>query len=181
MLAEIARRAPAGGGHPAWHFGAVAAAAVGVFVFIKVSERRHERPSRVSLPARPRPTRFLVLLALASAGCSAIHAAVCPEHFREATAFGVFFLLASAAQAAWAIAVVVRPSRTLLSAGAVGNAGVVLLWGVTRAIGLPIGPEIWRPEAITVADALATQLEVGIVVGLSWVLSTQGRRRLVVT
>jgi hypothetical protein len=168
------------GGHPAWHFAAVAAAAVGVFLAIKVVEwwghrRAEDDPSRTRRPVA-RPGAPTVALALASLGSSAIHAAVCPSHFREATAFGVFFVVIAAAQAGWAIAIIVRPSRKLLVAGALGNAGVVAVWVLTRTVGLPLGPEIWRPEAITTADAVVTQLEVGLGLGAYWLLHGASRR-----
>jgi hypothetical protein len=152
----------------------VAAAAVAVFLAIKLLEwwghrRRTRRP--VARPSGP-----IAALALSSLGSSAIHAAVCPSHFREATAFGVFFIVISAAQAGWAIAIILRPSRRLLLAGAIGNAGVVALWVLTRTVGLPFGPEIWRPEAITAADAVATQLEVGLGLGAYWLLHGASRR-----
>jgi hypothetical protein len=109
-----------------------------------------------------------VALAALSAGGAAIHVAVAPDHFHEYALFGVFFLAASAAQAAWAIAVLVRPNRPLLVAAVIGNAGLIMLWALSRTVGLPVGPELWRPEGITAADALATQLEVVLVVGCAW-------------
>jgi hypothetical protein len=179
VLAQLLLANPKGD-HPAWHFGAVAAAAVGVFLAIKVMEwwghgRSEDDRSRTRRPVA-RPSGPIVALALASLGSSAIHAAVCPSHFREATAFGVFFIVIAAAQAGWAIAIIVRPSRRLLVAGALGNAGVVAVWVLTRTVGLPFGPDIWRPEAITTADAVATQLEVGLGLGAYWLLHGASRR-----
>jgi hypothetical protein len=177
------------GTHPAWHFAVVAAGGVGVFVIIKAKEFFDLRRSAGTAVDRgigwrrgaQRPSGPIVALALASAGCSAIHAVVCPSHFREAVAYGVFFLLASASQAGWAVLLLLRPSRRLLTAGALGNAAVVVLWAVTRTTGLPIGPAVWRPEAIGAADALAAQLELAVVLGAGWLLLRRGRWQLPAT
>jgi hypothetical protein len=145
MLAQLSQTGPSGGGHPVWHFAVVAAAALGVFVAIKAREWSDRHPpiglasgeaesrGRKRAPLA-RPSGPLVLLALASAGASAVHASVCPEHFREAAFLGVFFLAASAGQAAWAVLILVRPSRKLLLSGAIANAGMLMLWAITRAL-----------------------------------------------
>jgi hypothetical protein len=188
VLAQSLQSSGPVGTHPAWHFAIVAAAGVGVFAAIKAKEAWDHRlatkaararsaagqPQRTS---RPRPTGPIVALAVGSAGCSIIHAAVCRQHFREWVFYGLFFLAASAAQAGWAVLLLLRPSRRLLTIGAVGNAAIVVLWGVTRTIGLPVGPQVWRPEAVGTADALAAQLEIGVTLGAAWLL-LRGQRVL---
>ena len=160
------------GGHPLWHLLIVALVALATFVGIKVREywqlKKQTRANSMAADAsRPfTPTReAVVLLGGCSAAASAIHASVCADHFREAVAFGMFFVVASVLQAAWALLAIQRPTRRLLIAGAVGNTGVILLWIVTRTAGLPFGPETWRPEAITTADAVATVAELVVVAG----------------
>jgi putative NADH-flavin reductase len=69
-----------------------------------------------------------------------------------------------------------RPSRRLLVVGAVGNLAIVALWGVTRTVGIPIGPTPWRPEAVGTADALAVQLELALALGATWLLARGGQR-----
>jgi hypothetical protein len=179
------------GTHPAWHFAAVAGGAVLVFLAIKAKEGWDHHASGVAGARRtndhangsrrPRPSGPVVALAIASAGAAATHAAVGPVHFREAAAFGVFFALAAASQAGWAVLLLLRPTRRLLVVGAVGNAGVLALWALTRTIGLPIGPEAWRPEAIGAADALAAQLEIAITLGASWLLFRSAQSVRVIT
>jgi hypothetical protein len=66
-----------------------------------------------------------------------------------------------------------QPGRTLLTLGAVGNLAVVALWIMSRTVGVPIGPEVWRPEAITAIDSMATTLELAIVAGVPWFLFRQ--------
>jgi hypothetical protein len=131
-----------------------------------------------TLPARrPAPSRGTAALAAASAGAGLVHALVCPEHFKEAWSFGAFFLVAAAAQVAWAWRAWWRgATRSLLLAAAVGNAAVVVLWLVTRTVGLPIGPEPGVAEGVGGADVLATALELYLVVAAAWALTRQGRR-----
>jgi hypothetical protein len=178
--------AAGGGGHPVWHLLIVAIASVVVFAGLKAAEwwcsytKKHGRQgvARAGLesdagPGRPsaRPSSALVIgIAVASAGCSATHAAVGPSHFHEATAFGVFFVVASALQAAWAVLVVRGADRLLLAVGVAGNAAVLVLWAITRTVGLPFGPEIWRPEAVAAPDMFAALLELTVVLGGSWLL-----------
>lgn len=60
-------------------------------------------------------------------------------------------------QLAWALLVVVLPpSSRLYLAGAAGNAVVAATWLVTRTTGLPLGPEAGEPEAVGIADTVAT-------------------------
>jgi hypothetical protein len=122
---------------------------------------------RARANARPTAGAHLVAgaIALLSAGAGVIHLAVVPEHLEEWFAAGVFFIALGAFQIAWAPVVAFRPERWILLAGAVVNAGVVALWAVSRTTGLPVGPEAGEPEAIGLADGLATTLEALIVMG----------------
>jgi hypothetical protein len=160
-------------GHPFSHFLIVAGGAVAVFLGIKMAEWTRRSKSSAGPPRHQRRTWASIdqhtawTLAALSGTAAAVHAQVCPEHFRESAAFGVFFLCASAGQAAWAMAVCRRPGRTVLLLGAAGNAAVVALWAVSRTIGLPIGPQAWRPEAVSQPDTAATLIEVFIVVAVA--------------
>jgi hypothetical protein len=167
-MIELATARPAG--HPTWHLLVVALAAIAVFIGIKVEEhfRAHPLDRTNRAMARSGP---LLALAVCSAGAAGIHASVCAEHFQEFFAFGVFFVVAAALQAAWAVVICLRPTRAALLAGAVGNLFVVLLWAVSRTFGLPIGPEVWHPEALSTLDVLASVLEVALVVGASVLLT----------
>jgi threonine/homoserine/homoserine lactone efflux protein len=171
-------------GHPLWHLLIVAGGAVLVFVGIKAKEhwdrnprRRSRGAVRVDEPAHaPRsrwsaPTFPIMALALLSAASGAIHSAVSAEHFQEAFIYGVFFLTASTLQAGWAVLLVYRPQRTLLTFGAIGNTATIILWTLTRTVGLPFGPQPWRPEAIGIPDLTSTLLELAIVVGAATLLA----------
>ena len=88
-------------------------------------------------PARPG------LLDLASSGRSSsvaaagVHAAVFPHHLEESFLVGAFFLAVTLGQAGWACLVFLAASRERLVAGIVANLGLVVLWGVSRTVGLP--------------------------------------------
>ena len=60
--------------------------------------------------------------------------------------------------------VVLRPTRRLLTAGVLLNAGIIGVWAVSRIWGVPVGPDAWTPESITLADSLSSGFEAGIVV-----------------
>jgi hypothetical protein len=117
-----------------------------------------------------RPTVPVLVTALLSLVAASLHMLVCPEHFREALLYGGFFAVAAAAQLVWVGLALWRPSRWLLAAGLVGNLAVVLLWAVTRTVGIPLGPEAGAVEAIGALDVIATVGEVGIVACCAWLL-----------
>jgi predicted branched-subunit amino acid permease len=123
-------------------------------------------------PSLPRPA--VAVVAAASAGAAAIHAAVIPEHLEEWWAFGLFFLLTGVVQLVWAVMVVRSSSRSVIWLGVLGNASIVFLWIITRTVGTLIGPEPHTPETVGLADALATAFELVIVVTGAWLI-TEGR------
>lgn len=164
-------------GHPLWHLVAVLAAPVVIIGAFRCYDRIRyngiQRPPAARRPA-PRPSgpgdSQLKLLALASAGAALIHGAVCPEHFRDQTALGLFFLALCALQLGWSAAVLRRPSAALLRAGAVAGLMVVGLWLYTRTVGVPLGFEKGAVEPVGAADVVASALEV-VVAGLALRLS----------
>src|SRR5262249_42592161 len=78
---------------------------------------------------------------------------------------------------AFAIALLLRPSRGVLRAGILLNVGVVVLWAVSRVTGLPFGDDAWVAEPMTFPDTLATILEVVAVVGSYALLTGRLERR----
>jgi hypothetical protein len=102
-------------------------------------------------------------LAALSLGAGAIHFAVSGGHFDLSWTHGAFFAVVAWLQLAWAAAVILKPTRRLLIAGALGNAAIIGTWAVSRTWGVPVGPDAWTPEAVSFADVLATAFEGGIV------------------
>ena len=94
------------------------------------------------------------LLAALSLGAGVIHFAVSGEHYDVSWAHGTFFAVVAWLQLSWAIAVVLRPTRSLLTAGVLLNAVVLGVWAVSRVWGVPVGPDAWTPESIAVRSHL---------------------------
>lgn len=117
---------------------------------------------------RPQPLSttqrvILPLAVVASAAAAGVHAAVGPAHFRESLLFGTFFALAALGQLAWAGAASVHCTRALLRIGVVGNLAILVLWVVTRTVGLP-GGLLPAPEAVGPWDLACAAWEVAVVV-----------------
>jgi hypothetical protein len=113
------------------------------------------------------PARLLLLrgLAIASLVAAVIHFAVAGEHFAEYWAFGVFMLAAAWLQLAWAVGLLIRPSRAVIAIGAVLNAAIVVVYLVTRTVGDVIGPTPHTVEPVGFGDSFCTACEVIIVAG----------------
>jgi hypothetical protein len=114
---------------------------------------------------RPLAGVVAVGLALLSGAAAIIHFAVIGQHLREFWLFGAFFAVVALAQLAWALLAMARPSHRVWLAGAVGNAVVIVVWIVSRTLGLPLGAEAGHAEPVGFADALSTAYEVLLVVG----------------
>src|SRR5580704_18929975 len=74
-------------------------------------------------------------LAILSVAAAVIHFAVAGEHFQEYWLFGVFMLTVAWLQLAWAIVVASRMPPWLLASGAIINAGIIVIYIVTRTVG----------------------------------------------
>lgn len=105
--------------------------------------------------------RYLPVAVVSSAAAAGVHAAVGPEHFREQVLFGLFFVGAALAQIVWAVLMATRPQRSLLVAAVVGNSAVLVLWLVTRTVGLP--GLLPAPEAVGVWDLACGAWELVVV------------------
>jgi hypothetical protein len=100
-----------------------------------------------------------------------IHLWVMPEHFQEWWGYGTFFLAAALAQVAYVPLLVRLPNRTVLVLGIVGNSAIVLLYLLTRGVGIPLfGPEAGEIEEVGIIDVCATSSEAAIVVALGALL-----------
>lgn len=99
-----------------------------------------------------------------SAGAGTIHLSVAAGHLHEYVLFGAFFIALGIAQLGWAALIaLLGPSRRLLIP-ATANAAVVVLWAVSRTVGLPLGPSPGVPEAVGFPDVTASLFE-GVLVG----------------
>lgn len=138
-----------------------------------------------SSPAPPRHSPVALIAAIVLLiGAGAVHFAVVPEHLHEHLLFGAIFLVAGMTQVVAAVAVAVRPRRAVLAGTAAGSAALVLLWLVSRTVGLPVGPQVWTAEAIGIPDVTCVLLEVAaavVLAGLAWRGPRPRRRRPVRT
>ena len=94
-----------------------------------------------------------------STGAAVIHFAVIGEHWNEWWLAATFFIAVALFQLAWAMLVLLRPSRLVYLSGTAINALVVLTWIVSRTSGIPIGPEAGEPEPVGFPDVLSTAYE----------------------
>jgi hypothetical protein len=110
-------------------------------------------------------------LAVLSAACGLIHFAAAGEHFDVSWMHGTFFAVVGWLQLAWGVAVVVRPDeRRLLQAGIVLHGGTLVVWALSRAVGLPVGHDAGVAEPVAFADAMTSAFEATIVVATLAVL-----------
>ena len=105
-----------------------------------------------------------------------IHAAVIREHLQEWQAAGLFFLLLGVAQVIAALLVVgKRRTRSVLLGVGVLSFVPVLVWAVSRTVGLPFGPDPGSVEPLGLADAASTMLEIGTILAVVGMLSGGGQ------
>ncbi len=114
---------------------------------------------------------------MASAGAAAIHFAMVPAHSEESTLLAVGFAVVAWLQAAFAVGVLVRPTRGLLLAGAVLNTLAIGAWTWSRLFGLPFGIGGGEIEAVESIDALCAVLEAVVVGAALWTTRAPSRAR----
>lgn len=130
--------------------------------------RQQSEPSgrrrRTAAPDQP-GSRFTAERLLRIAGAAAlaaaavVHLAVIDEHFSTWPAAGWFFLLLGLAQGATALGLLSWPARHVALVGLPVNGGALLLWSVSRTVGMPVGPHAGQAEAAGRADVLCAGLE----------------------
>src|SRR4051812_41248319 len=91
-----------------------------------------------------------------------IHVQAAIGHADESTLFVVLFALLATAQFAWGLAVYRSATARLLWAGAIVSLGVVAFWALSRVVGVPFGPDPWKPEELSVFDAVASADEMAL-------------------
>jgi FtsP/CotA-like multicopper oxidase with cupredoxin domain len=125
--------------------------------------------------------RVFLYAAALSLMAALTHAWAMPEHFEEWWGYGIFFLIAAAAQAGYGLALLRWRGRVLLLLGVVGNLSVVSLWAVTRTVGIPFfGPHAGEVEGVGAVDLVATAAELALVTVLLAALLPYARRSEVV-
>lgn len=122
--------------------------------------------------------RLRAVLAMPAVGAGVVHAAVVAEHTDHHVTMGLAMALTAWAQLGWAAAVLVRPSRLLLVAGAAASGALVLVYAVVSAVGWPLGPASGEAEAQTAAGLLCVGLELAVLVAVPLALDARRASRL---
>ncbi len=104
--------------------------------------------------ARSRSSRESILTLVAALACMGglIHLGAAVDHFDEFPLYTLVFVLLTVTQMTWAALILRRPSDRLLLCGCGFNLAVLSLWVLSRTVGVPIGPRVWTPESVGVAD-----------------------------
>jgi hypothetical protein len=105
-------------------------------------------------------------VAILSVAAAVIHYALASENFQPHWSFGVVMLVAAWLQVLWAVAVIVRASRSMLWAGAVINAAIVVAY-------LAI-----RPAGDAVENGLGLALGAVVIAGCGWLLAARADHRV---
>ena len=105
-----------------------------------------------------------------------VHILVSPVYFAQWIGYGAFFVTVAALQGIGAMALTAgRPHRFFYWAGIVGNGGVVLMWVITRTVGIPFfGPAAGEVQPVGVPDLLATLIELALIVHLAVLVTRFG-------
>jgi hypothetical protein len=121
--------------------------------------------SRAALAVRSDGFRYAA--AAASAQAALVHNWALPPHFREWWGYGLALFLMAAAQGFYSGAVLLWPRRSVLVAGIAGNAAILVLYVVTRTLGVPlVGPHAGQVEAVAMPDLAAAIAEAALVIAL---------------
>ncbi len=124
-------------------------------------------------------------LAIMIMAAAVIHFAIAARYVEQYWLFGASTLVVAWLQGMWAIAVIARPSRPVLRAGAVLNAAVLILYLITAATGDAIGRAPKGAGLSGFGDGLCAVLEAVAIAGCAWLLTAVAshqvrRQRLVI-
>src|SRR4051794_23511777 len=125
-----------------------------------------QRPARPHAPAAPRSLRLDLAartgICVALIGATVIHGTVVAHHFQQWPPAGVFFLVLEVVEIALAVAAVYAWGPPTAQLVVLTGFATVLVWLVSRTLGVPIGPAIFQlPEPVGVPDLACCFLELG--------------------
>jgi hypothetical protein len=134
--------------------------------FLDRAVRLRQPPLTGAAGASPRAMEAVALAAAVASGVAgAIHAGAIGPHLGESRLFAAAFAAMAVAQGGWMVLVLVEPSRRRYLAGGGLNGVVVLIWLLSRTVGLPVGPDPGVAEPVGALDAIATLAELLAVLG----------------
>jgi hypothetical protein len=136
---------------------------------------------------RRRTEKLVGVCVIVSGGA---HGLVTQAHFQEWWGYGVFFLAAALCLVGFGLALITdaidprympgdvdRLRRLIYAVGAIGNVSILVLYVLTRTVGIPLGPGTGSVEPVGAIDVVAKASEVLAVLGLV-VLLVKTRPRL---
>jgi hypothetical protein len=143
-------------------------------------------PNRASSDTGSRGPALVKWAVMLSIGAGLMHGLNVSEHLAEWWGYGFFFLFAAAAQFLYGLVLIVQPwnydqtggrreggryARIFYRAGIAGNAFLIVLYLVTRTVGIPwLGPAAGQTEPFTPLGLLTKCLEAALVASL-WILA----------
>src|SRR5262245_17289546 len=108
---------------------------------------------------------LLYLAAACSLVGALIHYWLIPEHYAQWWGYGAFFTVAAIAQGFCAGALIFWPRRMVFRAGVAGTVAILLLYVVTRTVGIPFfGPDAGSIEHVESLDLISAAAELTLVV-----------------
>jgi hypothetical protein len=128
-------------------------------------DRSQAAPSRQPVEYTKSETVLLLVAALTFIG-GLIHVGAGIDHYGEFPLYTVVFCLLAAGQMLWAALLLHHPSRRVLLLGCAFQLGIVVLWALSRTVGVPIAPRPWVPEELGIADVVETVGEIASVVAV---------------
>ncbi|HJQ93219.1 MAG TPA: hypothetical protein VJ874_02915 [Candidatus Thermoplasmatota archaeon] len=121
--------------------------------------------------------RLELAAAWLSLAAGAVHAMAGPAHLAEWWAYGLFFFGAAAFQAAYGLLLFTRGIEgwggwlavrgKVYVGGIVFTAAIILVWVVSRTVGVPVGPDALEPEGIGVLDLTSKAVEAALLIALA--------------
>jgi hypothetical protein len=117
--------------------------------------------------------------------CAAVvHGIVTPEHFEEWWGYGTFFMMAALCQLFYGLLLIFQPWQPdpirgtkgfsalyLYWIGLIGNGFLIVLYLITRTVGIPFfGPEAGEIESVSAISLLAKAIELVLIVALVMLL-----------
>jgi hypothetical protein len=145
-----------------------------------VGDEKFNRGEDPAWGGRRRTEKFVGVCVIVS---GSVHGLVTPDHFNEWWGYGVFFVVAAIGLIAFGLALItdaidprympgdVQRVRWLMyAAGAAGNVGILVLYAVTRTVGIPLGPQAGAVETVAAPDLVAKAAECLALLGLALLL-----------
>jgi hypothetical protein len=109
----------------------------------------------------------LRVAAAASVLAGVTHFAAVPDHRAEWWLAALLFTVVGAFQIIWGAAALNEHRSAVLQSAVVVNAVAILVWLVSRTVGLPFGPESGQAESVDVLSVACVLAELAVIVGTS--------------